>query len=211
MFLIVIVSFQWQMDEEVLQLTPHPHPTPIMRLPILLAAAACFIVAGLLVYDAGLPERADYTTFSESGEGQVAPEVGAIAPPFTAQTLRGETVSLDDLRGHPVIINFWATWCGPCRIEMPELQRLYEAHHADGLRILAVNLGEPVDRVAAWRDEFGLTFDLVLDPEREIARRYAFRDPPSTFIIAPDGTITKVFFGPVPEGRLRDAVNEFIP
>ena len=180
-------------------------------LPYFLSAAVCFLVAALLLIRVGLPERSEGTALVNTGDTLVAPEIGAIAPPFTAHTIDGKTITLDDLRGQPVMVNFWATWCGPCRAEMPELQHLYERHADDGLRIVAVNLGESEADVAAWRDAFGLTFDLVLDPQQEIARRYAFRDPPSTFIIAPDGTIARIFFGPIPEGQLRDAIVRFLP
>lgn len=173
-----------------------------LRSTYFLGAAACFLSAALIIYVTGLPRRADSTGL----DGSSAPEIAYTAPDFTAHTLSGETVRLGDLRGGPVIINFWATWCVPCRVEMPELQQLYEQYQTDGLRILAVNLGEPRQDVAAWQAEFGLTLDLILDPDKEIPQRYAFRDPPSTFIIAPDGTITHIFYGPVQMGRLRDAL-----
>jgi peroxiredoxin len=167
-----------------------------------LGAVVCFLAAALVVYTTGLPQRADSTGLTDGS----APELAHPAPDFSAHTVSGKMVRLSNLRGSPVIINFWATWCVPCRVEMPELQRLYEQYQGTGLRILAVNLGESAQEVAAWQTEFGLTFDLLLDPEQAIPRRYAFRDPPSTFIIAPDGTITHIFYGPVRMGQLKDAL-----
>ena len=180
-------------------------------LAYLTGAALCFIAAIFLLVQAGLPERAEDTASINAEGNRVAPEVGFLAPSFTARSVSGDTITLDDLRGQTVILNFWATWCGPCRVEMPELQQLYDLHENDGLRIVAVNLAETEADVLAWRDTFDLTFELVLDPEQTLARRYAFRDPPSTFIIAPDGSISHIFFGPVSEEHLRTAINQFLP
>jgi len=160
-----------------------------------LVAALLLGVAAALMAGTGLPQRADYTGQFIGAIGRFAPEVGAIAPPFTSFTLSGGPLRLSALRGQPVIINFWATWCGPCRAEMPELQTLYEQYAADGLRVLAVNLGERQDVVSAWVDDFGLTFDIVLDPQRDLEALYRVIGQPATYVIAPDGRISDIFYG----------------
>jgi len=181
-----------------------------LRAITLVSAVACFLAAALLVLHAGLPQRAEFTVFSLDGGAVVAPETGAIAPPIdNTPTLAGDPIAWDALRGQPVIVNFWATWCVPCRVEMPELQALYDEVGAENLHILAVNLDEPPDRVAAWVQAFGLTYTILLD-DGTIARRYAFRDPPSTFVIAPDGEIDRVIFGPVTAATLRDMIGPYI-
>ncbi|MCB9454250.1 MAG: TlpA family protein disulfide reductase [Anaerolineaceae bacterium] len=177
-------------------------PKPVGRT---LMAFVALVAAAVIVIAAGLPERADYTGESLFGTIPIAPEIGAQAPGFTADTLDGETITLGALRGQTVIVNFWATWCGPCRLEMPELQALYAG--ADGtLRILAVNLGEAPGAIRQWVDELGLTFTIVIDPAQDIAQLYHLRGQPSTYVIAPDGIITHIFYGPADLVALAEAV-----
>lgn len=160
-------------------------------------AAICFMLSALLLVSAGLPEST-----------VLQPDVAA--PDFTLSTLKGETLSLDALRGSPVIVNFWATWCVPCRIEMPALQSLYDDYADSGLHVLAINLGEPRAAVVQWAESFELTFDILLDPDGGTAVSYGMRAPPATFVIAPDGRIVRVFYGPVTAGQLRAALAVFL-
>ncbi|MCW5879117.1 MAG: redoxin domain-containing protein, partial [Anaerolineales bacterium] len=90
---------------------------------------------------------------------QPSPEVGALAPDFALQNLQGETVRLGQLRGQVVLVNFWATWCGPCRLEMPAIQARY--NHG-GFSVLAVDFAEPAQQVQSFADELGLTFPILL-------------------------------------------------
>lgn len=169
-----------------------------------LGALVAFATAFVLLHNAGLPNRADYTGFFVDGIGRVAPEGGSIAPPFSQPTLSGHNLSLLDLRGEPVIVNFWATWCVPCRVEMPELQ---DFHEETGVRVLGVNIGEDRAAIAAWVEEFDLTFDLLLDPQQRVYQQYRVRGQPSTYVIAPDGIITHIYFGPTTAATLREALN----
>ena len=170
-----------------------------------LTAAMSMGLAAFLIAAAGLPQRADYTGYTISGLAeQVAPERGYLAPLIQALDLDGQPVDLWQMRGHPVIVNFWATWCPPCREEMVILQDLH--NQQPDLHVLAVNLGEDRRTVAAWRDRLDLTYNILLDTDRVIAQDYYFRDPPSTFVIDPEGRITHVFYGPVTAEQLLDAV-----
>jgi peroxiredoxin len=178
----------------------------IRRMALYAAALVCFGLAAAIVVNAGLPERATFTGLIRPGERPIAPEIDALAPPFQAQTADGDTLNLSDLRGQPVILNFWATWCEPCRVEMPELQAVYEAHQADGLRVVGINLGEAREDVLDWRDQLGLTFDLVLDPAGEITARYYLRGQPTTFVISREGVITHIFYGPTTAAALENAL-----
>src|SRR5690606_335049 len=135
-----------------------------------------------------------------------APEVSALAPPFALTSLDGEVVRLADLRGQQVIVNFWATWCGPCRVEMPILQRLYDDAPPGALRILAVNLGEPPDAAREWQRSFNLTYDILLDEGQMVAALYQLRGQPSTYVISPDGIVTHIFYGAASEDALRAAL-----
>src|SRR5690349_19241673 len=135
------------------------------RIVRLLTAAVCLSVAVWLVLSAGLPDRAQANAqnLSVPGALPVAPEIGALAPPLEAVNMANQQVSLAALRGHPVIVNLWATWCGPCVAETPLLQAAYAAHHSGGLRIIGVDAQESLADLAAWKARFGVTYDLVTD------------------------------------------------
>lgn len=175
----------------------------------LLAAAACLFTAFVLIATAGLPERAAFTGQILADDLLVAPEINAIAPPFTAPTLSGQSLNLLELRGTPVIINFWATWCEPCGVEMPALQTIYDQYRERGFRLVAINLGETPAAVRHWAQKLGLTFDLVLDKRGDIAAQYHLRGQPSTYILSPAGTITHIFYGPVTVATLQTALDAY--
>jgi cytochrome c biogenesis protein CcmG, thiol:disulfide interchange protein DsbE len=180
------------------------------QLIILVAAAVCLGLAALLVLAAGLPDRAAYTGWMAAGGDLIAPEIGARAPSFALPAADGERVELAASPGGPVLVNFWATWCVPCAVEMPELQTLYQQHQSDGLRILAVNMGEPPAAVRAWGRELGLTYDLLIDQDEAVARLYRLRAQPSTFVISPRGIITHIYHGPASEEQLRAALSPYL-
>lgn len=142
-----------------------------------------------------------------------SPREGFAAPDFTLETLEGEETTLSDLRGKAMVVNLWASWCPPCRAEMPALQAAYEADHARGLEILAVNMTYQ-DREQDARnfvDDFGLTFTIPLDRDGTVARQYLLRALPSTFFIGPDGVIRKVVIGgPMSEATIRSTVSEML-
>ena len=146
-----------------------------------------------------------------SGSGLL---VGDRAHNFTLYDLDGNLVSLADFRGQPIIVNFWATWCAPCRIEMPELQEAYEKYKDDGLVILALDQDEPVDVARSYfYDEMDLTFTPLQDEGSAIATTYgSFGVLPSTFFIDSDGVVQAIHRGPVTlrqiEGYLADLLVE---
>ena len=130
-------------------------------------------------------------------------EIDQRAPDFFLRTLNGRSVRLSDYRGKTVVLNFWASWCPPCRREMPDFQTLWEERGPSGpddLVILAVNL-LPEDTIAAaegFVDEFGLTFPILLDTSRgEVARRYGVQALPATFFIDRDGIVRTTALGSV--------------
>ena len=142
-----------------------------------------------------------------------APQKGFLAPNFTLETLDGETVTLSDLRGQAVVVNLWATWCPPCRAEMPALQKVYVEYKERGLVILAVNSTVQDERQAipAFIAEYGLTFPVLLDVNNEAGRLYQLRSLPSTFFIRRDGIIHEVVIGgPMAEALLRTRIEEIL-
>lgn len=116
------------------------------------------------------------------------PEVGQVAPEFQFTMPDGTTRKLSDLRGKKVLINFWATWCEPCREEMPGLQKVHETY-GDDLVILGVNKAENLSQVTSFAIELGLSFLLVVNPSADISDRYWARNIPLSYFINTDGTI----------------------
>lgn len=134
-------------------------------------------------------------------------EVGEPAPDFTLETPGGELVSLSDFRGQVVVLNFWATWCTPCRKEMPEFQALWEEHEAEGdLVLLAVNVRESADAVTDFVEEFGLTFPVALDASGDVLDEYGLPGLPGTFFIDAAGVLQARVLGPLDAERLREGV-----
>lgn len=141
-----------------------------------------------------------------------APIIGHPAPEFTLTTLDGQTVSLSDFHGKPIILNFWASWCGPCRLEMPHLQEAYSRHGAD-MPILGINLTNregKLEGVESFLDEFGVTFPVVLDADGEVAALYEVRGQPASVFIDADGTVQTIFYGPINQQFINEQINELL-
>ena len=177
--------------------------TAAWRILLLFGAALSTTVALFILVTTGLPQRAEFTGQMIPDSTPIAAEIGALAPDFQLQSTTGESIRLSDLRGQPVIVNFWATWCGPCVVEMPTLQSLYEARRQQGLRILAVNIGEPAQAVREWQADYGLTYDILIDEAQQVSTLYRLRGQPSTYVISPEGIIIDIFFGPVDINTLK--------
>ena len=128
------------------------------------------------------------------------PEVGKLAPDFKLQSLDGQTVSLGDFRGKSVLLNFWASWCGPCRLEMPFIQQIHEEWSEKGLVVLTVNLQEDPDRVKEFVESFGLFFPVLLATNQEITLAYNIRGIPATFFIDKNGIIQDIKIGAFSSG-----------
>jgi peroxiredoxin len=123
-------------------------------------------------------------------------EAGVSAPAFRLPSLGGDEVSLDGLRGRAVLLNFWATWCKPCEDEMPAMERLHRRLGADGLALVAVSVDTSPQDVEAFRERLGLSFPILLDPQRRVADAYqAFRFP-ETWLIDREGVLVARFIGP---------------
>ena len=142
-----------------------------------------------------------------------APRQDFLAPDFELTTSTGETVRLSDLRGKPLIVNFWASWCEPCRYEMPAMQRVYQEYSSQGLEILAVNstAQDTIQNVLDFVTQQGLTFPILLDQQGTTSSTYRVQALPSTFFIRPDGVIQEVVVGgPMSEALLRTRVERLL-
>lgn len=142
-----------------------------------------------------------------SGGGDIGPSVGSIAPDFKLESLSGEKISLSQFKGTPILINFWATWCVPCKAEMPTIQMRY-GESRPNLIVLAVNFDEPKERVQSYIEELGLTFDVLLDPGGLVQKLYRIRGYPSTYIIDRDGIIQAEHIGLMTTNQLDDYLTQ---
>jgi len=120
---------------------------------------------------------------------------GAVAPNIKLSDTSGSERSLDTLRGSLVLVNFWATWCGPCRNEMPAIQQAYEAHKSEGLVVWGVNVAETRDQVDAYARELSLNFPLLLDADSKVSHQYRVFGLPTTVFVGRDGVIREVIVG----------------
>lgn len=145
-----------------------------------------------------------------SGSLPAAPAVGHPAPEIALANTDGQSFSLSDLRGTPVVLNFWATWCPPCRAELPELQAASE-QLAGQVAIIGVNQGEAPADVQSFVRQMDLTFEIPLDVQMEASRRYQVRSLPTTFFIDRSGVIRKMQVGPLTEATLTQQLRSVYP
>jgi peroxiredoxin len=121
---------------------------------------------------------------------EIRPEVGYLAPDFSLPSLGGQTVRLSDLRGKAVLLNFWATWCAPCRLEMPTMDKAYQEYKSRGLEILAVSLDAGSNSVVKnFMQELKLDFPVLSDPDMEVLRLYRMVGIPASFLIDKQGIV----------------------
>lgn len=142
-----------------------------------------------------------------------SPREGFLAPDFTLESLSGDQISLSDMRGKAVVLNLWASWCPPCRAEMPALQRVYQENQERGLEVLAVNMTaqDSLADVEAFVQEFNLTFPVLLDTGGEVGNAYLMRALPTTFFIDREGVIQRVIMGgPMSEITLQSTVEQLL-
>jgi len=172
------------------------------RLAILLLVV--FILGAGWIWVSRVPPAA-----TTSGKPPQSPRQGFIAPDFTLDLLGGGQVSLSELRGSVLMINLWASWCPPCRAEMPAIQNAYEDYHDRGFEVLAINTTyqDQEEAAQAFVNEFGLTFPVLLDRTGSVANRYLLRALPTTFFVDRDGVIQDVVIGgPMSEALIRSKI-----
>jgi len=149
---------------------------------------------------------------ARAGSGGLAerPEVGYAAPPFAAQDSSGRAVALADFKGQAVFLNFWASWCGPCRLEMPEIQRL-AADLPPGTTILTVNMTSQESSAAtalAYLEDNGFTFPVTYDPSGDVGRTYRVLSLPTSLFVSPSGVVTARINGPLARTAMADYLKE---
>jgi peroxiredoxin len=195
------------------------------RNPIILAGGLVILVGAFLILIFG---GALFGDNDQAGEQIVAQQTdpGAVqlptgGPPlkvgdqpyeFALQGLDGQTVTLSQFIGQPILVNFWATWCGPCRIEMPEIQAVWQEYRDDGLVVLALDQDESAPEVQAYFDELGLTFTPLLDEGSDTAQNFGLQGTlPASVFINPDGEVSVIHRGVMTRGQLDTFLAEILP
>ncbi|WP_342509790.1 thiol-disulfide oxidoreductase ResA [Sporosarcina sp. FSL K6-2383] len=128
--------------------------------------------------------------------------VGDKAPNFELVDLDGNKHRLSDYKGQGVFLNFWGTWCGPCKKEMPHMESQHVAFEGKGVQILAVNIAEPTLKVEAFRDQYGLTFPIAIDKDKSVKEAYNIVPLPTTFLINEEGKIEKIITSEMTEAEI---------
>jgi len=138
--------------------------------------------------------------------------VGAEAPDFALRSAAGPNLRLSEHRGQVVMINFWATWCGPCRQEMPKLDEIFARYEPAGFTLLGVNIDEDSAQAQRLADELGVTFPLLFDDEQDVSRLYDVQAMPMTVMVDRSGTVRSVHYGyrPGMEQRYLDEVRALL-
>jgi len=132
----------------------------------------------------------------QAAEGDGGGELkGRLAPDFALKSLNGPNMRLSELRGEVAMVNFWATWCGPCRQEMPLLNQIYRQYHAVGFELLGVNIDDVADKAVDMANTLGVTFPVLFDEEKSVRRLYHVSTMPTTLLIGRDGTVRYVHKG----------------
>jgi thiol-disulfide isomerase/thioredoxin len=165
---------------------------------------ALLIVGPVWLWTSRLPVTAN------PGELSPEPAIGRSAPDFTLTMVDGETLQLSALRGQPVVLNFWATWCGPCRNEMPALEAASQRFAAQ-VAFVGVDQGEPSDVVAEYLQELGISFLIPLDSDMSVGDRYQIRGMPTTFFVDKDGVIQHLWVGEMNAVILAEGVAKILP
>jgi len=147
----------------------------------------------------------DVEGFSSRPSG---PKIGSPAPNFALKDLDGNMIYLEETHGKVVLLNFWATWCGPCRVEMPFFERTYAEFKDEDFVVLAVDFDEPIEAVRAFQEELNLNFPILLDPGGEVQRTYRVLGYPTSVLIDREGLIHAIHVGIMSDAQLDDYLGE---
>jgi peroxiredoxin len=142
-----------------------------------------------------------------------SPQIGFTAPDFTLETLDGKSITLSDLRGQVVLINLWASWCPPCRAEMPAIDAVYRKYRDAGFVVLAVNTTyqDTESDARAFVQKLGLTFPILFDRDGATSRRYNLQGLPTSYFVGRDGVIRDIVIGgPMSETTIASKVEELL-
>lgn len=169
--------------------------------------AALAVIAGVLAFSGILVKQTPGASVIVVSRN---PLIDKPAPDFSLQTIDGQTVSLSSLRGRPVIVNFWASWCVPCREEFPLLASAYQKYSGDGLEILGVIYNDGPQTASAFARSYGATWPLLTDPNQSAWTAFRNSVVPISYYIDRDGIVRAVSYGAPPSGFLDDQIKQIL-
>lgn len=140
----------------------------------------------------------------------VGPEVDQLAPDFKLKDLEGQQRELGEFRGKVVLLNFWATWCGPCRVEIPDIRTVYTKYKEQGFIVLAVDIGETSTTVAKFARQFDMSFPVLLDSNMAVSRQYETFSIPSSFFLDRRGVIREARIGTMSQSYIEQVVSRLL-
>lgn len=195
------------MQNKVGEGLPESNRETLLRRYWVIISVIILVISGAWIWFSRAPSG------SSSNIDISAPRKGFSAPDFTLRSSDGSSLTLSDLRGNPLIINIWASWCPPCRAEMPAMQRVYEKYRDDGFIILAVNSSfqDDPEKAQAFADELGLDFPILFDQDGNVSHLYQASALPSSYFVDRDGIIQQVVVGgPMSEALLNIRVEQLL-
>jgi peroxiredoxin len=162
---------------------------------------------GLLVIIAAVLLLSKKSSTLALGQAQVGKPLGN----FSLSDINGKTVHLSDYTGKTVLVNAWATWCPPCKAEMPDLNAYYQTHQADGFMLLAINAGDPASDAATFASQKGLTFPVLLDPNTRLLNSLNIHDFPTSILVGKDGVVKAIHVGMFTPQTLEAEITPYLP
>lgn len=174
---------------------------------------AFLLLGSILVVACGsvLPGVAPQPTLSPGDFVGGLPKVGEKAPNASLVDLDGKALSIADFKGRALIINFWATWCPPCRAEIPALDAVYQAYRDKGVEVLGIDYGEDGDTVKGFLRDIKISYRIALDPYEEAADRYRVAALPTSFFVDREGVIRAVHLGGMDRQTIESQLSKILP
>ena len=203
---------------EIASPSVHPNSSDAWRVSVkqiaVLALVGLIILSAIVVTESGIlfggSTGASPVTLEGSATGP-APKVGEVIPDFALSALRpdsatGDMIQISGMTGNPILINFWATWCPPCRAEMPDLDDVSRQYSGNGLRVVAVNLQEERTLIANYLGTIGVDIPVALDSSGAIFRQYRIVGLPTTVAVGRDGVVREIHVGPLSKKALQTLI-----
>ena len=184
-------------------------PSPVLPVRLRVAIAGTSVVlllAFIVVLALALRGQTAQGQFGIFATGRVVSLDPRPAPDFVLTTYDGQRLQLSDFRGQVVLLNFWASWCPPCRVEAPVLQRAAERLDSAGLVVIGIDVWDDAAQARAFLDEFGVTYPNVEDTTRSIPVEFGVTGLPETFVISRSGVLVSRWVGPINDEQLADLV-----